>query len=281
MVVVKLMTGGDHDHDHGDDCNGGDDGDDSDGGADGGDGDDDGGGDGGDEVGDSDGDDDEDGDSDDGYGGADGDDGGDDVDNSDVMIVMVVMMMVVLMVMVMMMVVEVVVAMVMTVNIFIVPAVLWSLLKTFPKLTHLILTKVLWGENITPALRVGSLRHREANVSCPMLHRTPGLDTDQHPHYPAVDDGGRKHFGKNCLPSGKDEMVILSDWWLCSVCPWCVPRLGIQAFYGAWGGALREGGEGLERTAPNCMHSEWFQGKTEHFGLNIKKKFNPTDPGWG
>lgn len=59
------------------------------------------------------------------------------------MIVMVVMMMVVLMVMVMMMVVEVVVSMVMTVNIFIVPAVLWSLLKTFPKLTHLILTKVL------------------------------------------------------------------------------------------------------------------------------------------
>ena len=44
---------------------------------------------------------------------------------------------------------------------------------------------------------------------------------------------------------------------------------------------LREGGEGLERTAPNCMHSEWFQGKTEHFGLNVKKNFNPTDPGWG
>ena len=47
------------------------------------------------------------------------------------------------MVMLMVMMVEVVVAMVMTVNIFIVPAVLWSLLKTFPKLTHLSLTKVL------------------------------------------------------------------------------------------------------------------------------------------
>ena len=46
-------------------------------------------------------------------------------------------------------------------------------------------------------------------------------------------------------------------------------------------GGLREGGEGLERTAPNCMHSEWFQGKTQHFGLNVKKNFNPTDPGWG
>ena len=38
---------------------------------------------------------------------------------------------------------EVVIVMVMTVSIFIVPGVVWSLLKTFPKLTHLILTKIL------------------------------------------------------------------------------------------------------------------------------------------
>lgn len=119
-----------------------------------------------------------------------------------------------------------------------------------------------------------------ANASCPMLHSPPRLDSTGIVLIQQCTLEIEGILEKIVSPQTRVRSgIILSDWWFCRVfaldpCLGWVPRRCVE------GGMQEQGGWCRLRAAPNHMHSEWFPGKTERFGLNIKGTFTPTDPGW-